>query len=141
MTANFVAKSIERQHLKTARKYSLQVVDINMTLSTIHRQIEPQIDLKKYEAVTAFVNQYITHTNIWKIKFVCNLENPEVVLMQLFHLLYIIDMEPKNRFEAERALVEDQFDKFRGITLYSDTHIEERYEKMMLFINNYSIKK
>ena len=137
MTASFVAKSVERQHLKTARKYTLQIVDINMVLSNIHHQIAPHIDQPKYEAATSYVNQYVAHTDIWHIKFVSNLENPEVVLMQLFHLQHILEQEPADCFVKERAIIEEQRLKFRGITLYSDEHIEKRRQKMNAYIEAY----
>ncbi|MEK4630128.1 MAG: hypothetical protein ABS944_09250 [Solibacillus sp.] len=140
MATNFVTKSLERQHLKSARKYSLQIIDINMALSEIHHQIAPHIDKEKYEAATAFVNQYVSYTDIWQIKFVCNFENPEVVLMQLFHLIYILEYEPKDRFVIERKNIEEQRQKFREITLYSDEHIVKRHRKMLKFIEDYSAK-
>ena len=134
MVASFVAKSLERQHLKTARKYTLQLVDINMLLSNIHQQIAPHIDHSKYEAATSYVNQYVAHTDIWHIKFVSNLENQEVVLMQLFHLMHILEREPADRFVKEREMIEEQRQKFREITLYSDAHIENRRQKMNAYI-------
>jgi hypothetical protein len=138
LATNFVTKSLERQHLKSARKYSLQIIDINMALSEIHHQIEAHIDKEKYEAATVFVNQYVSHTDIWQIKFVCNLENPEVVLMQLFHLMYILECDPQDRFVIERKNIEEQRLKFGEITLYSDEHIANRKKKMQEFIETYS---
>lgn len=137
MASSFVTKSVERQHLKSARKYSLQVIDINTALTNIHNQISTKVDHSKYEAVTEYVNQYVVHTNIWKIKFVSNLENPEVVLMQIFHLNYILLHEPADQFISERAIIENQWLKFKGITLYSDEHIRLRERKMLNFIAQY----
>ena len=137
MVASFVAKSLERQHLRTTRKYTLQLVDINMVLSNIHHQIAPHIDHSKYEAATSYVNQYVAHTDIWHLKFVSNLENPEVVLMQLFHLMHIIDNEPADSFVKERLIIEEQRLKFREITLYSDEHIEKRRQKLNAYIEAY----
>jgi hypothetical protein len=134
MATGFVAKSLERQHLRTARKYTLQLVDINMVLSNIHHQIAPHIDQSKYEAATSYVNQYVAHTDIWHIKFVSNLENPEVVLMQLFHLMHIMENEPADCFVKQREMIEEQRLKFREITLYSDEHIENRRQKMNAYI-------
>ncbi|AWE06118.1 hypothetical protein DCE79_01330 [Lysinibacillus sp. 2017] len=137
MAANFVAKSLERQHLKSARKYALQLVDINTVLSNIHHQIAPHIDHSKFEAATTYVNQYVAHTDIWHIKFVSNLENPEVVLMQLFHLMHILELEPMDSFKKEREIIEEQRLKFLDITLYSDVHIEKRLQKMNAYIKAY----
>lgn len=141
MNSGFVAKSMERQHLKSVRKLSLQIVDINTVLKDIHHQLAPHIDEIKYEAATAYVNQYISHTHVWNIKFVCNLEDPEVALMQLFHLKYILDREPAELYQGARDALEEQRQKFMNITLYSDQHIEMRRIKMLDYINNYEKNK
>ncbi|WP_274308895.1 hypothetical protein [Solibacillus daqui] len=131
MNSSFVAKSMERQHLKSVRKLSLQIVDINTALKDVHQQLAPHIDEIKYEAATGYVNQYISHTHVWNIKFVCNLEDPEVALMQLFHLKYILDREPAELYKNARSILEEQRQKFLKITLYSNEHIEMRRTKML----------
>ncbi|MGN7477045.1 hypothetical protein ACTHOQ_04245 [Solibacillus silvestris] len=137
MAPNFVAKSLERQHLKSMRKHSLQIIDINTVLKDLHHRIASCIDAGKYEAATTYVNQYISHTHIWHIKFVCNLEEPEVALMQIFHLQYIFRQEPADKFIKEREILEEQYGKFRAITLYSNKHMEVRRQKMAQFIKEY----
>lgn len=138
MSTPFIAKSLERQHLKSTRRYPLLISDINTELINIHQQITDQIDHSKYEAATAFVDQYITHTSIWQIKFVCNFENPEVVLMQFFHLNYIFKNEPTDRFLTEQGLVNEQWQKFVAIMLYTEEQIQQREQKMLHYIQNYS---
>ncbi|MEG0385908.1 hypothetical protein [Solibacillus cecembensis] len=137
MSTPFIAKSLERQHLKSARKYPLLISDINIELNKIHLQITDQIEHSKYEAATAFVNQYIAHTSIWKVKFVCNFENPEVVLMQIFHLNHIFKNEPADHFSAERELLNLQWQKFLDVMLYTEQQIQQREQKMLHYIQNY----
>ena len=137
MTPSFVAKSLERQHLKTVRKHLLQIIDINTALRDIHNQIASHINKEEYEAITAYANQYISYTHIWQIKFVCNLEDPEVALLQIFHLHYILEREQGEKFAKLREILKEQNEKFMSITLYSDNHIEERYKKMLHFIQEY----
>lgn len=141
MAPNFVAKSLERQHLKSMRRHLLQVIDINTVLRDIHQHIAPHINRDEYEAATTYVNQYISHTHIWHIKFVCNLEDPEVALMQIFHLQYIFKREQADKFIQERELLEEQTKKFRAITLYSDQHIETRRKKMAHYIQEFKSKQ
>ena len=141
MRSSFVAKSMERQHLKSVRKLSLQIIDINTALKDVHHQLAPHIDETKYEAATAYVNQYISHTHIWNIKFVCNLEDSEVALMQLFHLKYILDHEPAELYQNARDILEEQREKFKVITLFPNEHIEMRRRKMLDYINNYTQTK
>lgn len=107
-----VALSLERQHLKYVKSYYKTLADINMCLGNIHRSIQPRIDKQKYRYATEYVNQYISYTNVWNIKFVYNLENPEVALLQIFHLDYIFEHEPENRFATERKLLEEQKERF-----------------------------
>ena len=57
--------------------------------------------------------------------------------MQLFHLMYILEREQADRFVKEREMIEEQRLKFRGITLYSDEHIENRRQKMNAYIEAY----
>lgn len=141
MSSSFVAKSMERQHLKSVRKLSLQIIDINTALKDVHHQLAPHIDESKYEAATTYVNQYISHTHIWNIKFVCNLEDSEVALMQLFHLKYILDREPAELYQNERNILEEHREKFMAITLFPNEHIEMRRKKMLDYINNYTQAK
>ncbi|MEK4423863.1 hypothetical protein [Solibacillus sp. FSL K6-1523] len=137
MSTPFIAKSLERQHLKSARKYSLIISDINVALTKIHHQITDQIEHSKYEAVTAFANQYIAHTSIWQLKFVSNFENPEVVLMQIFHLDYIFKNEPTDHFSTERELLNLQWQKFADVMLYTEQQLQLREQKMLHYIQNY----
>lgn len=141
MAPSFVAKSLERQHLKSMRKHFLQIIDINTVLRDIHYQIAPHINKEEYEAATTYVNQYISHTHIWHIKFVSNLEDPEVALMQIFHLQYIFKREQADKFTQEREILEEQTKKFRAITLYSDQHIESRRQKMEQYIQEHKNRK
>lgn len=141
MRSSFVEKSMERQHLKSVRKLSLQIIDINTALKDVHHQLAPHIDETKYEAATAYVNQYISHTHIWNIKFVCNLEDSEVALMQLFHLKYILDHEPAELYQNARDILEEQREKFKVITLFPNEHIEMRRRKMLDYITNYAQQK
>lgn len=137
MTPSFVAKSLEHQHLKTVRKHLLQIIDINTALRDLHNQMAPHINKEEYEAITAYVNQYISYTHIWQMKFVCNLEDPEVALLQIFHLYYILERQQADKFMKEREILKEQNEKFLSITLFSDSHIEERYKKMVQFIQEY----
>lgn len=137
MATPFIAKSLERQHLKSARKYSLIISDINLALAKIHHLITDQIDHSKYEAVSAYANQYIAHTSIWQLKFVSNFENPEVVLMQIFHLKYIFNNEPADHFSTERELLSLQQQKFAIVMLYTEEQLQQREQQMLRYIQNY----
>jgi len=133
-----VALSLERQHLKYVKSYYKTLADINMCLGNIHRSIQPRIDKQKYRYTTEYVNQYISYTNVWNIKFVYNLENPEVALLQIFHLDYIFEHEPENRFATERKLLEEQKERFFTVNPYKAEQIQSRKQEMLDYIKNRS---
>lgn len=126
-----------KSHLKTIRRYPLQIATINESLKELHNQIAPHIDATKYEAISSYANQYISHTHIWNLKFSNNLENPEVALMQLFHLKFILVAEPAHLHTSIRSNLEELTDKFRHMTLYSKEQIILRESKMRDYIHNY----
>ncbi|KGR85873.1 hypothetical protein [Lysinibacillus odysseyi] len=132
-----VANSLEKQHLQNVRKYYLSIADINIALSAVHQAIMPQIDLKKYQFATDYIHQYISYTSVWNLKFVANLESPEVALLQIFHLHYIFDQEPKERFIKERALLAEQERHFYNLKPYKIEHMEKRKQKMLDYIKSH----
>ncbi|WP_274308896.1 hypothetical protein [Solibacillus daqui] len=129
-----------KSHLKTIRRYPLQIATLNENLKVLHDHIAPHIDETRYEAITSYANQYISHTHIWDLKFANNLENPEVALMQLFHLKFILASEPAHLHQSIRSNLEELTHKFRRITLYSDEQLKLREVKMLDYIHNFEPK-
>lgn len=126
-----------KSHLKTIRRYPLQIATLNGSLKELHDKIAPHIDATKYEAISSYANQYISHTHIWNLKFANNLESPEVALMQIFHLKFILTVEPADLHQAIRTNLEDLNEKFLSITLYSNEQINSREAKMLDYIQNF----
>lgn len=126
-----------KSHLKTIRRYPLQIATLNEGLKELHDKIAPHIDATKYEAISSYVNQYISYTHIWNLKFANNLESPEVALMQIFHLKVILAAEPADLHQTIRVNLEDLNDKFLSITLYSNEQIRLREAKMLDYIQNF----
>lgn len=137
MTTKYNAQSVEQQHLRSTRKFYHSIADMNIELIKVHKVLERTINKQKYTALTAYVDQYISYTNIWNIKFVYNLENPEVVLMQLLHLHYILEREDAEQFHSLRRIVTEQQFKFDALRPYKEEQISLRKEKMLQFIANY----
>lgn len=125
---------LERQHLKSVRKYYLSISDINMTLAKLHKDLQRELDLTKYQSATEYIHQYISYTTVWNLKFVANLESPEVALMQIFHLEYIFSKEPANHFQNERAILKQQKETFVDLTIFPPEHIERRFKDMLTYI-------
>lgn len=133
-----VALSLERQHLKHIKSYYRTIAEINLRLGNIHRSIEYKIDKQKYQYATEYVNQYISYTTVWNIKFVYNFENPEVALLQIFHLEYIFEHEPKNSFITERKQLEEQRKQFSEVNPYKEEQIRSRKQEMLNYIKRRS---
>ena len=136
-----VASSLEKQQLQNVRKYYLSVADINSTLSKVHQSVMPHIDLEKYKYATEYVHQYISYTSVWNLKFVVNLESPEVALLQIFHLNYIFSQEPANCFTQERAILEEKEQYFYSLKPYKEEHIQKRMQTMLSYIEKRKVEE
>ncbi len=120
--------------MKKVRKYYLSVADINLALAKIHDSIGPYIDKEKYKDASDYVNQFVSYTDIWHMKFVYNLESPEIALLQIFHLIYIFEQEPADKFGKEREILKQQQMEFDSLKPYKDEQIVARKEKMLQYI-------
>ena len=136
-----VASSLEKQQLQNVRKYYLSIADINSTLSKVHQSVMPHIDLEKYKYATEYVHQYISYTSVWNLKFVVNLESPEVALLQIFHLNYIFSQEPANCFTQERAILEEKEQYFYSLKPYKEEHIQKRMQTMLSYIEKRKLEE
>ena len=136
-----VASSLEKQQLQNVRKYYLSIADINSTLSKVHQSVMPHIDLEKYKYATEYVHQYISYTSVWNLKFVVNLESPEVALLQIFHLNYIFSQEPTNCFTQERAILEEKEQYFYSLKPYKEEHIQKRMQTMLSYIEKRKVEE
>lgn len=133
-TNRHVAKSLERQQIRTIRRFYHAIAEINLALADVHSTINSTINKDKYKYATAYVDQYISYTSIWNLKFVYNIENPEVAMLQLLHLQYILQNEPAELFTKERGIVEEQWNCFNLHKPFKNEQILARQEKMMMYI-------
>ena len=136
-----VASSVEKQHLQNVRKYYLSIADINNALSNVHQAIMPHINLEKYTYATEYIHQYISYTSVWNLKFVVNLESPEVALLQIFHLNYIFSQEPVDCFTQERAILREKEQYFYSLKPYKEEHIEKRLQAMLNYIEKRKLEE
>jgi ribulose bisphosphate carboxylase small subunit len=128
------AKMLERQQSKKTRQVYHALAELNLSLNQIHKSIEHYIDHDKYKYATEYVDQYISYTTVWNLKFVYNLENPEVALLQIFHLTYIFENEHESNFMKERRELELLKEQFAKMNPFKQEKVEERYAKMVQFI-------
>jgi hypothetical protein len=128
------AKMLERQQSKKTRQVYHALAELNLSLNQLHKSIERYIDLDKYKYATEYVNQFISYTTVWNMKFVYNLENPEVALLQIFHLTYIFENEHESEFTKERRELTQLVAQFEEMNPFKQEKVEERYAKMVQYI-------
>jgi hypothetical protein len=131
-----VSKMIERQQTKRSRKIHHALAELNLSLNELHRSILPTLEVDKYIYATEYVNTYISYTDIWNLKFVYNLENPEVALLQFFHLDYIFIHEPADRYVKERASLLQLKEDFKPLNPFKEDKMVERFKKMIEYIQS-----
>jgi len=129
---------LERQQTKKTRQIYHALAEMNISLNEIHKAIIHHIDHDKYKYATEYVNHFISYTTVWNLKFVYNLENPEVALLQIFHLTYIFDNEPESKFSKERRELAQLKAQFTEMNPFKQEKIAERYEKMIQYINEHT---
>lgn len=133
-TNKYVMKSLEQLHVKHIRHFYHSIAEINLELAKIHKNIEVTIDKQNYRLVTEYINQFISYTSVWNVKFVYNLESPEVAMLQIFHLDYIFEHEQNGRFKREIAALEEQKEKFLQLKAFKLEHIKLRKQKMFEYL-------
>ena len=124
----------ERQHTKKSRQIYHTLAELNLSLNAIHKSISHYIDHDKYKYATEYVNQFISYTSVWNLKFIYNIENPEVALLQIFHLTYIFENEPESQFIKERQELTQLKTRFSEMNRFKQEKVAERYEKMLQYI-------
>ena len=134
-----VAKILDRQQSKKSRQVYHALAELNLSLNEIHKSIEHYIDRDNYKYATEYVNQFISYTTVWNLKFVYNLENPEVALLQIFHLTYIFDNEDDLKFAKERRELAQLKAQFEAMNPFNKEKVAERYEKMIQYIQENTV--
>lgn len=112
------------------------MIEINTTLGAIHKKLHARILVDRYKFATAYVAQFIPYTTIWNIKFTYNLESPEVALMQILHLDYILLHENHVDFESEQHNLQEMKKLFISYSPYSEKLIEARKQRFLHYIEH-----
>lgn len=126
----YAVKLHEQQERVNTKKLYSTIQNINVNLSKVHKSIATKIDITKFKASIDYLNQYISHTDVWNLKFTMNLENPEIAMLQIFNLEYIFTVEKSDLLIEDREIFEEQAQLFYSLNLYNEEHIEKRKQKM-----------
>ena len=121
---------------QTSRSIHKVMQEVNTELAIVHKTIKEYINHEQYIHATNFVEQYISYTSLWNLKFSYNMESPEVALLQLLHLDYIFKQELPTAFTKEREIFNSMHRIFHEHSPYSDELIEKRKQKMLDYISN-----
>ena len=133
MTSNSVKARISAQASRSVHKV---MQEVNTELARVHKTIKESINPEQYVHATNFVEQYISYTSLWNLRFSYNLESPEVALVQLLHLDYIFKQELPTTFTKEREVFNNMQRLFHEYTPYSNELMEKRKQKMLDYIHN-----
>ena len=133
MTSNSVKTRISAQASRSVHKV---MQEVNTELARVHKTIKESINPEQYVHATNFVEQYISYTSLWNLRFSYNLESPEVALVQLLHLDYIFKHELPTTFTKEREVFNKMHRLFHEYTPYSNELMEKRKQKMLDYIHN-----
>lgn len=114
------AQRAEQQYLKNVKQLFVRVQKINEQLHSLLIAIDKKIDRTNYERMISYINQYIVHTDLWRLRFTNNLQNIEIAVLQIILLEHI--------FEQEHALNIMEFDSI------------EDYKAELITLNNHAAK-
>ena len=133
MLGHSVKTSMSAQASRSVHKV---MQEVNTELARVHKIIRESINHEQYIHATNFVEQYISYTSLWNLKFSYNLESPEVALLQLLHLDYIFKHELPTTFTKEREIFDKMQQLFHEYKPYSNELIEKRKQKMLEYIHH-----
>ena len=133
MLGHSVKTSMSAQASRSVHKV---MQEVNTELASVHKTIRESINHEQYIHATNFVEQYISYTSLWNLKFSYNLESPEVALLQLLHLDYIFKHELPTTFTKEREIFDKMQQLFHKYKPYSNELIEKRKQKMLEYIHH-----
>ena len=134
-----VAKMLDKQQTKKTRQVYHALAELNLSLNAVHKSIMDHINYDKYKYATEYVDQFISYTSVWNLKFVYNIENPEVALLQIFHLTYIFDNEPESQFIKERQELTQIKARFIEMNRFKQEKVAKKKKKMLQYIHEHTV--
>lgn len=112
--------------------------EINTVLGDIHKTLPTRINIDRYTLATQYVSQFIPYTSIWNIKFTYNFESPEVALMQILHLEYILSNESDVLFKKDKEILKEMTQLFMKYSPYSEKLFEVRKRRFLDYVHQES---
>lgn len=110
------------------KEYYAKIEKFNEEAASLHKKLKPYAT-DALTPVTQYVNDYISYTNIWQLKFQTNMQNAEVATMQMLHLTCLIAPLPKTFTREWKKFYELQ-QMFPTLSDFSEQQFELHYERV-----------
>ena len=119
---------IDRNLQRKDKAQQTKIENFNEEAALLHKKLRPLIDEQALQHVSAYVNQYISHTDIWTMKFKTNMQNAEVATMQMLHLTFVI--ATVHGHEREWAKFRELQAQFPALSDFAETQFSMHYERI-----------
>lgn len=114
------------------KEYVMKIEKFNEDAASLHKKLRPFANEQAMQHVTDYVNQYISHTDIWTMKFKMNLQNAEVATMQILHLTFL--MPQIEGHEHEWAKFRELQEVFPTLSDFAEAQFSLHYERVKKLI-------
>lgn len=125
------SKLIDNRLKRKEKDYYDQIEAFNVEAAVIHKKLLLEMNIEDVEGITSYVNQFISHTTVWYLKFKTNLQNLEVATLQLLHLHFIFEQLPAEQFTKERARFHALRETFPMLSEYAPKQYDLHYAKII----------
>lgn len=119
-----VARKMEQQYQKKVKHFFVHIQELNQQLHALLLKVEPHLDKEKYAPITDYIEQYVVHTTIWRLRFTNNLQNIEIAVLQVMLLEEI--------YKKEQQLVQPEdrqnLDDYTVLLLSLNNHAQKLFE-------------
>jgi len=129
------ARKMEQQYLKGIKNFFLRIENLNQELHVLLVKAEGKINKNEHEGVINYINQYIVHTDIWRLRFANNLQNIEVAVLQVLLLEHIYQQEATIAQSADLERLEEYKEQLLILNDHAPKLFEIHREKLQSQIN------
>ncbi|MEB2302613.1 hypothetical protein LAV72_23715 [Lysinibacillus xylanilyticus] len=134
-----LARTLEQQHKRSVRGLFLKIQDLNNNCTLLRKRLEPHIDFAVYKHAIDYVNQFVSHTTIFNLKFITNTQNLEVAVLHTLLLVHIVENEDSYTFEYEQKLLQGYIHEIFALNDHAKALYTNHQEKMLHYMESQPI--
>lgn len=127
------AHKMEQQYLKDTKHFFLRIQNLNQELHVLLVKTEREINKSKYDSIIEYINQYVVHTDIWRLRFTNNLQNIEIAVLQVLLLEHIYQQDPT----ISQTIDHEKLEEFKEQLLLLNDHAPKLFEIHRKKLQNY----